>query len=204
MPSMRSQLSVPLTARSVHLCVDMQNLFASGSEWHAPWIERVLPVVERLAAARPKQTIFTRFIPAQRPSDAPGLWRRYYERWESMTLEKLTPHDVDLLPSLANLAPPAEVIDKIVYSPWFDGILEARLRARDPDALVVTGTETDVCVLAAVLGAVDRGYRVLVPADAICSSSDEGHDALLAHFHQRFSQQIEVVNTAEEILESWQ
>jgi nicotinamidase-related amidase len=34
------------------------------------------------------------------------------------------------------------------------------------DAIVITGAETDVCVLAAVLGAVDFGYRVVVAEDA--------------------------------------
>lgn len=201
--SVTSQISAPLTARSVHLCVDMQNLFAAGSEWHAPWIERVLPVVERIASARPAQTIFTRFIPPRHPNEATGLWRRYYERWRSMTLDRLPVQAIELLPPLARLAPPAEVIDKSVYSAWFDGVLEARLRARGADAVVVTGTETDVCVLAAVLGAIDRGYRVLVPSDAICSSSDEGHNALLELFYRRFSQQLEVVETSEELLRNW-
>ena len=203
MPQLSSQISAPLTPRSIHLCVDMQKLFAAGSHWHAPWLERVLPRVERLAAERPQQTIFTRFIPAGSPAEAPGLWRRYYERWESMTLENLPSDAVDLLEPLARLVPPAEVIDKTVYSPWFNRALEERLRERGADALVITGTETDVCVLAAVLGAVDRGYRVLVPADAICSSSDGGHDALLGLFHQRFSQQVEVVNTTDELLANW-
>lgn len=108
-----------------------------------------------------------------------------------MTLDRLPTEAVDLLPPLAQLVPPAEVIDKGVYSPWFDGALEARLRARDADTLVVTGTETDVCVLAVVLGAINRGYRVLVPADAICSSSDDGRDALLGLLHRRLSQQVE-------------
>jgi len=201
--SVSSQISAPLTARSVHLCVDMQKLFAAGSEWHAPWLERVLPAVERIAAAKPAQTIFTRFIPPRQPDEATGLWRSYYERWRSMTLDSLPPDKVELLPSLAHLAPPAEVLDKTVYSPWYDGKLAARLRERKPDAVVITGTETDVCVLAAVLGAVDDGYRVVVPADAICSSSDDGHDALLGLFHNRFSQQVEVVPTAEELLRNW-
>ncbi len=64
-----------------------------------------------------------------------------------MTLDRLPTEAVDLLPPLAQLVPPAEVIDKGVYSPWFDGALEARLHARDADTLVVTGTETDVCML---------------------------------------------------------
>jgi hypothetical protein len=54
------------------------------------------------------------------------------------------------------------------------------LRQREADALIVSGSETDVCVLATVLDAVDIGYRVIVVRDAVCSSSDEGHDMLVS------------------------
>jgi nicotinamidase-related amidase len=47
------------------------------------------------------------------------------------------------------------------------------------DTLVVTGGETDICVLATVLGAVDRGFRMVLVSDAICSSADQTHDALM-------------------------
>jgi nicotinamidase-related amidase len=98
--------------------------------------------------------------------------------------------------------PPAEVVDKRVYSPWVEPGLHDRLRARGVDTLVITGAETDVCVLAAVLGAVDRGYRVVVPTDALCSSSDRTHDALLTLYRERYGQQVETV-PSEEILRSW-
>ena len=39
----------PLGPRAVHLCVDMQTLFAERTDWHVPWLERVLPAVTRLA-----------------------------------------------------------------------------------------------------------------------------------------------------------
>ena len=67
---------------------------------------------------------------------------------------------------------------------------------------MITGSETDVCVLGTVLGAVDVGYRVIIVRDAICSSSDEGHDALMEVYHSRFSEQIETTN-ADEILDAW-
>ncbi|WP_240048369.1 cysteine hydrolase family protein [Crenalkalicoccus roseus] len=191
-----------MTERCVHLCVDMQRLFAEPTEWHTPWMERVLPVVERLAAAWPERTIFTRFIPARRPGEGHGTWRRYWERWASMTLEALPPGMTDLVPSLARLVPPAEVVDKRHYSPWLDPALDERLRARNAEALIVSGAETDVCVLATVLGAVDRGYRVVVPTDALCSSSDRTHDALLTLYRERYGQQVETA-TAEEILHAW-
>jgi hypothetical protein len=66
----------------------------------------------------------------------------------------------------------------------------------------ITGSETDVCVLGTVLGAVDVGYRVIIVRDAICSSSDQGHDALMEVYHSRFSEQIETAN-AHEILDAW-
>jgi nicotinamidase-related amidase len=192
----------PLTGGCLHLCVDMQRIFAEATEWHTPWMERVLPVVTRLAEARPAQTLFTRFIPAARPDEAGGTWRRYYERWRSMTLEALEPGMVDLVAPLARLVPPAEVFDKRTYSPWWDSNLHRRLQARGIDTLVVSGAETDVCVLATVLGAVDLGYRVVISTDAVCSSSDKTHDALLALYHERFGQQVETA-TAEDILGAW-
>jgi nicotinamidase-related amidase len=192
----------PLTGSCAHLCVDMQNLFAGETEWHTPWMERVLPVVERIAGAWPERTIFTRFIPAERPGEGEGTWRRYYERWSAMTLEALPPGSIDLLPPLARLAPPAQVIDKRVYSPWMEPALDQLLRTRGIDSLVVTGAETDVCVLATVLGAVDRGYRVVIPTDALCSSSDHTHDAMLTLYRERYGQQVEAV-TADQLLGSW-
>jgi nicotinamidase-related amidase len=191
-----------LTRSCAHLCVDMQNLFAGQTEWHTPWMERVLPVVERIASAWPERTIFTRFIPAERPGEGEGTWRRYYERWSAMTLEALPPGSIDLLPPLARLVPPAQVVDKRVYSPWMEPALDQLLRARGIDSLVVTGAETDVCVLATVLGAVNRGYRVVIPTDALCSSSDHTHDAMLTLYRERYGQQVEAV-TADQLLHSW-
>jgi nicotinamidase-related amidase len=180
----------------------MQRMFAEKTEWHTPWMERVRPVVHRLAERHPADTIFTRFIPAAHPGDAHGTWRRYYERWASMTIEKMGADMVELVPELARLVPPAAVVDKRVYSPWLDDALHSRLRARRADALVITGGETDVCVLATVLGAVDRGYRVVVVTDALCSSSDAAHDASLAVYHMRYGQQVDTA-PVDLVLDAW-
>ena len=94
------------------------------------------------------------------------------------------------------------VFDKMVYSAFAHARTDERICANDVDTLIVTGSETDVCVLASVLGAVDRGYRVIVVRDAVCSSSDESHDALLKLYHDRFAIQIEVAD-AEEIIGCW-
>ena len=181
-------MDLGLTPRSLHLCIDMQRLFAEGGVWPTPWMERVLPRVVALAERHPERTLFTRFIPPRRPEDRPGQWQAYYRRWREATLERL--------------APPAVVPDKPVYSAFAGRRLQALLRERRADALIVSGGETDVCVLASVLGAIDQGWRVVLATDAVCSSSDQGHDTLLALFGQRFSQQLATA-TVEQILAAW-
>jgi nicotinamidase-related amidase len=192
----------PLTPNTLHLCIDMQNLFAQATPWHTPWMARVLPAVEEIVSRVSERTIFTRFVPPQRPQDLPGSWQRYYARWSDMTLGRIDPDLIKLVPQLARFVPPAELIDKHVYSPFVERSLLQRMRERQADALVITGAETDVCVLAAVLGAVDFGYRVVLVTDAICSSADETHEALLALNHQRFAEQIETIDT-ETLLQHW-
>jgi nicotinamidase-related amidase len=192
----------PLGDSCVHLCIDMQRMFAEQTDWCTPWMARVLPKVVQIVEAHPRQTLFTRFVPAQSPGEGEGTWKRYYERWASMTIEHLGENKIDLVPELARFVPPAEIVDKHVYSPWLDTDLHERLRRRGIDTLVVTGGETDVCVLSAVLGAVDRGYRIIIVTDGLCSSSDEAHDAMLILYHGRYGQQVETVTT-DTLLQSW-
>jgi nicotinamidase-related amidase len=193
----------PLTRRTIHLCVDMQRLFSAEGPWPTPWMHRVLPIVTELASRHPERTVFTRFIPPMRAADMPGMWQRYYRRWKAATREQLDPALLELLPPLASLCPPATVIDKTRYSAFVERRLFQHLQSREADGLIVTGSETDVCVLATVLGAVDLGYRVIVVRDAVCSSSDEGHDALMTLYHQRYTEQIEVADAAT-IMERWE
>lgn len=186
----------PLGENWVHLCIDMQRMFAEETEWHTPWMERVLPNVVSLVELDPARTIFTRFIPPQSFEDVVGTWRRYYQRWASMTRDELRPELIDLVPELSSFVPPARIEDKTVMSAWA-GSLQARLGRAGIDTILVSGAETEVCVLATVMGAIDRGYRVIIVTDAICSGADSTHDAMLEIYKSRFGMQVETVTTAE-------
>jgi nicotinamidase-related amidase len=163
---------------------------------------RVLPTVVRIAERFPERTVFTRFLPPVHPADMPGTWRRYYEKWRDTTRDRLDPRLLELVPELAKFVPQAQVIDKSRYSAFALTTLAAHLQARGADALVVTGSETDVCVLATVLGAIDRGYRVVLVTDGVCSVSDAGHDCLLTIYRKRYSEQIEAADS-ETVLAAW-
>jgi nicotinamidase-related amidase len=187
-----------LTERTVHLCLDMQRLFSAEGPWPTPWMDRVLPLVAALADRFPERT-----IPPERPEQMPGMWQRYYRRWPQTLRGVLAPEMLELMPPLAKLSPPAATIDKTRYSAFEASALLDHLMARRADGLIITGSETDVCVLATVLAAVDIGYRVIVVEDAICSSSDEGHDALMKVYNGRYSEQIDVTDV-ETILKAWE
>jgi nicotinamidase-related amidase len=195
-------LPFPLTERSVHLCVDVQRIFSAEGPWPTPWMERVLPIIVTLASRHPERTVFTRFIPPERPEQMPGMWQAYYQRWRTATREFVDVGLLELMPPLSTLCPPATVINKTRYSGFAEPQLLAHLQERQADALIISGSETDVCVLATVLAAVDLGYRVIVARDALCSSSDEGHDMLMRLYQTRFTEQIETAD-AEMILSQW-
>lgn len=192
----------PLKLRTAHVCVDMQRVFTADGPWTTPWLPRVLPQCTALASHRPSATIFTRFTTPPTIYDAQGAWAKLYERWPELTGECVNPDLLDLVPELAQFAPPALVVDKPVYSAFADGQLAAHLRERDIETVIFSGAETDVCVLSSALGAVDHGFHVIVAKDAVCSFSDEGHDALLGLFERRFSQQITALETSG-ILREW-
>lgn len=188
--------------RLAHLCVDVQNMFAADSAWQTPWVRRVLPAIEALVDRAPANTIFTRFIPPAYPEDETGTWREYYTRWPSMVGSRLAPELLQVVPTLARHIPPARYFDKNRYSPWLFGDLDKTLRADGVDTLIVTGGETDVCVMATVLGAVDLGYRTILVTDAVFGSADQTHDAAVTVFQSRFSQQLSSCST-QELLDNW-
>jgi hypothetical protein len=85
--------------------------------------------------------VFTRFVPPDKPEDAKGAWRWYYERWRDMTGDRIDPRLIRLVPPLAAVAIPDLVIDKAHYSPFKEAIFLRTLRQLEADALVISGGE---------------------------------------------------------------
>jgi nicotinamidase-related amidase len=180
----------------------MQNIFASGGLWATPWMDRVLPQIVSLVAHHPARTLFTRFITPQSADDRPGRWQHYFTHWSQATRGRLPQDALDLVAPLARFVPPASILDKPAYSAFAGSGLAAMLLQKDISTVIITGSETDVCVLSSVLSAVDHGFRVIVAEDGLCSSSDVGHDALMTLYRTRFSEQIELM-TIEEVCALW-
>jgi nicotinamidase-related amidase len=132
----------------------------------------------------------------------PGAWQDYFKRWRAMTQQNLDEQLLELAPPLQALVPPAHLCDKAVYSAFGNARLAPWLKAHGIDTLIVSGGETDVCVLATVMSAIDLGYRIVLATDALCSVSDRTHEALMTLYRERFSQQLTMAAT-ESVLEAW-
>jgi hypothetical protein len=91
-----------------------------------------------------------------------GAWRRYYQHWRDMTLDRIDAELIELVPALARLVPPATVIEKHVYSPFFERQLLNLLREHRVDGMVITGTETaEACAASCVPAQVRKSLAVI-------------------------------------------
>jgi len=169
----------PEPGRTALVVVDMQRGFVEpGQTMEVPPARATIPVIRALldafrAARLP--VVFTAFVyspdvpllvgelhPEHRP--APAGAARGFGTPSSCCLEG---------------DPSAQVIDELtpregeplIRKRWYDAFagsaLDGALRARGVTSLVVTGTMTDICVLATVVGAFNREYRVTVVDDAV-------------------------------------
>ncbi|WP_374655482.1 cysteine hydrolase family protein [Dongia sp.] len=193
--------ALPLTDRSLHIVVDMQEVFASNPQWGFAGIYRIVPAIARLARAKPMATLWTRFISAHSAAEAEGSWAALYRKWPGATLSAGA--EMGILPDLLPLvSSDAAVFDKPTYSAFHNPAFARALKDRRADTLVMSGVETDVCVLATLMDAVDRGYFVVMPEDALASSDPDGHRHILDIIPRRLQSQVFCAPVAE-ILEQW-
>jgi nicotinamidase-related amidase len=190
-------MGMPDLARAMHIVIDMQRLFADHPDWAVKDIGRIRKEVARLAEMKPGRTLWTRFVPAQNADAAPGAWRKYYEQWPSATLDGGGADYVDLLLEHRTLAGKAGIFDKSTFSAFGNALFGAALQAAGTDTLILSGVETDVCVWATALDAVDLGYFVVLARDALTSGIPEAHQAILDVIAPHFAPQVSVMNQVE-------
>ncbi len=172
---------------SLLIVVDMQEVVARDTLWHLPGVRDLLPAIIQLTEAYGDDVAYSRHVP---PADGGhGAWKRFYENWKELDED---PSNWDLMPELAGR--PGIHAAKSTYSVFGAPELRALL---DRDELVLCGVETDCCVLATALEAIDRGVPVTVVEDAVASPSAAGHEGALALFRRLDDDQVKVTTAAQ-------
>jgi nicotinamidase-related amidase len=192
----------PIRATAVHLCIDMQLMFAEDTKWASTALAKILPAVTEICNLAPSRTVFTRFLTPHHLKAARRQWRRFYQGSPSMLAKNLKPEQLDLVPELRRFLPPAHVVDRYVFSAFAAPALALFLEELDADTTIFTGIESDVCVLATALSAIDRGYRVIIVEDGVASSRSSGHRAVMEGVLPRFDQQVEIIKAAA-LMKNW-
>lgn len=172
-------------AHTILVVVDVQEAFVGATAWHVPGLaERVAAIAHLAAIAGAERTLLTLFRPARR---LVGSWRPYYRAFPAMR-DRNRSHWRIVEP----LAHAGTVIEKSTYSAFAAPAFVSALHRMRPRALAVCGAETDVCVLATVQDAVDRGIPVAVLEDLCASADPAGHRAALTIW-RRLPQQVRVL-----------
>jgi nicotinamidase-related amidase len=191
----------PIPSTAIHMVVDMQELFRSHPDWGSASLTSLVAPIRRLLAARPERAYFSRFITPHESGHAAGAWQRYYRRWDRVTLARMDPTLLDIIEELKPWA--HRLVDKTGYSALGNAEFR-RVAGAGPDhCLILTGVETDVCVLSTVMEAMDLGLRVVLAVDAVGSSSAGCHDSALQILHERFDEQVELASV-DDIIAAWQ
>jgi len=81
-------------------------------------------------------------------------------------------------------------MDKTRYSAFCGTDLELKLRERGITELHLIGVCTDICVLHTAIDAYNKGFNIIVHADAVASFNPEGHTWALGHFQGSLGAQV--------------
>ena len=159
------------------LVVDMQRAFLDpGESMEVPPARDIVPQIQTLLALFRKSklpVVFTEFtysedvpllvglIHPEHRRAAPGAPRGFGMPSSSCLAGEANVHVVpELMPQ-----PDELVVSKRNYDGFNGTALDQVLRARGVSHLVLTGTMTDICVLATVVGGMNREYRMTVVED---------------------------------------
>jgi ureidoacrylate peracid hydrolase len=191
-------------ARTALVVVDMQNYFvAEGFPLEVPTAREIVPNINRLA--RELRGGGGTVVWVQTTSaDALETWANHHKFMLTPDVAKTRISNLDekapgfALYSQLEALPSDIRIRKGKYSAFIQGSsdIDAQLKSRGIERLLITGTVTNVCCESTARDAMMLDYRVIMVADGNAANTDEEHAASLNNFLSFFG---DVLTTDETI-----
>lgn len=94
------------------------------------------------------------------------------------------------------------IIQKHRHNSFMGTSLDMMLRSNGIKTVIVTGTATEICVLATVTGAIAHDYYVVVPRDCVVTASADLNEAALKVISSNLSK--EEMTDSRDIIKVWQ
>ena len=182
-------------AKSALVVVDMQNAFMLPGVAHSlcPMAEKIVPNINRLAQAVRDTggTVF--WIKTTFTEEALRSWSTYFEMLSpqrvAKRIEALTADSAGhALWSGLDVRPQDPIVEKNRFSAFIQGSssLDATLRQRGLDTILVTGTVTNVCCESTARDAMMLNFKTIMLTDGNAANTDEDHNAALNNFYLTF------------------
>jgi ureidoacrylate peracid hydrolase len=187
-------------ARTAHVVVDLQNGFmAPGAVCEIATAREIVPTVNRISQTLRDAGGLVVYIQNTLDAEAIRTWSTYLEYFctparRKRMIEAFSPgaDGHALWPGLDVRAEDL-IVRKRRFGAFAPGAsdLDAMLRARGVDTLIITGTATQVCCESTARDAMMLNYKVFFVADGNATFTDEEHNATLSAMAHTFCDVIE-------------
>ncbi|MEI9964659.1 MAG: isochorismatase family cysteine hydrolase [Caulobacteraceae bacterium] len=184
-------------AHTALIVIDMQKAWLSpGAPFETPAARPLVAPINRLAGAlRAHGGLVVWIQHTTAPPGQPGYWALYFDNFikaedrAAATLALVAGAPMHALADGLDVQDGDLVLPKHRFSAFVRNPhdLEAMLRARGIDTLIVTGVATNVCVESTVREAMMLDFRVFMPHDAVAAPKPEAHLAGLRNVMQSFA-----------------
>jgi nicotinamidase-related amidase len=170
------------------LIIDVQNDFANPSgRLYARGAERVIPPIKHILSSARNAGVIVIYTQDWHVRDDPEfkIWGEHAVEgtWGAEIVDELKPADNEVR------------IRKPSYDAFYSTPLDHILRSRNINTLILTGLLGNVCVLCTAIGAAMRGYRLVVPVDAIFTIQEFDHVASLRFMSAILKAELTTSNT---------
>src|SRR5882762_11429944 len=181
-------------AKTAFVVVDMQNYFMKpGFQGEVPKARAIVPNVNRLAAAVRELGGHVVWI-KNATDDTRESWSVFHDwlqvpdRRDRRYATMDTAHEGHALWSELDAKPEDAQIVKKRFSAFIQGSsdIEAYLRGRGIDTLLIGGTATQVCCESSARDAMMLNFKVIMVPDALATYSDEEQNISLRAFYSNF------------------
>jgi ureidoacrylate peracid hydrolase len=186
--------------------IDMQNYFCQpGQQGEVPASREIVPNINRLAADVRRRGGLVVWV-RNGTRDTRANWSNYHEFLHTPERRDRRYAAMDIGGDgyeywhLNDIRTEDAQLTKTRYSAFIQGssTIEALLRDRGIDTLLVTGTATNVCCESTARDAMMLNFKVVMVSDGLATHSDEEHNAALSIFYGLFGD----VQTVDEALQS--
>ncbi|MEM2917037.1 MAG: isochorismatase family cysteine hydrolase [Candidatus Bathyarchaeia archaeon] len=177
------------------IVIDMLNDFVTG-DLKCERAKKIIPNIQKLVEAARKHgvpVIYSNDAHLKQDFEVVHRWGKHAVKGTkgAEVIPELKPTEKDF------------IVEKRTYSGFFETGLDPLLRSlyngEGVDTLILTGLHTNICVRHTAADAFFRGYKIIVPKDAVEAFTQEDHEQGLKYLE--FAYKAEIKTTEEVIKE---